>query len=400
MQKTSRERVKARCAACQAGFRVPPAAIGKRGRCPKCGEVFVLTPAPNSAASPTRPAQAGGRVRFPCPQCAASLKVPAQAAGRRVRCKGCGAVVTVPGEKAPAPPITSLPGADDDLLSGLAAGQVVEAPAEARARSGASPAVRPCPACGVALSGNAVLCTTCGYNLQTGRTAGPSAVGEAARGALGAVGGLATLGGRFTRGCLGSAIGAMIGAGIWSGVAHATQYEIGWIAWAVGALAGMGMYLGYGQAGAGAGLVAAGMSVAGIVAAKLVMFLTIVGPALSMDFDNSEPPREQLAALMAAEIAREPDLPEEASEEEWYAAFDAEFDAALERTRPKVDELSDQQVEQRLAENRQRVRAELRRYARSAFFSASFGWMDLLFFGLAILTAFKIGAGGIAASED
>lgn len=400
MQKTSGERVKARCAACQAGFRVPSSAIGKRGRCPKCGEVFVLTPAPSSAASPSRPAQAGDRVRFPCPQCAASLKVSAQAVGRRVRCKGCGAVVTVPGGDAPAPPITSLPGADDDLLSGLAAGQVVEAPAGARGGSGASPAVRPCPACGVALSGNAALCTACGYNLQTGRTAGPSAVGQTARGALGAVGGLATLGGRFTRGCLGSAIGAMIGAGIWYGVAHATQYESAWVAWAVGGLAGMGMYLGYGQAGAGAGLVAAGMSVAGIVAAKLVMFLTIVGPILSMDFDDSEPPREQLAALMAAEIAREPDLSEDASEEERDAAFDAEFDAALERTRPKVDELSDQQVEQRITEQRQRVRAEIRRFARAAFFSASFGWMDLLFFGLAILTAFKIGAGGVTVDQD
>ena len=41
-------------------------------------------------------------------------------------------------------------------------------------------------------------------------------------------------------------IGGAVGAAIWAGIAIATDYEIGWIAWGVGVLAGFGVRAGSG----------------------------------------------------------------------------------------------------------------------------------------------------------
>jgi hypothetical protein len=51
------------CESCGAGFKVADTYAGKRGKCPKCGEVFTVRPvdaAPSSAASPAKRQQAAG----------------------------------------------------------------------------------------------------------------------------------------------------------------------------------------------------------------------------------------------------------------------------------------------------------------------------------------------------
>ncbi|HRQ72738.1 MAG TPA: hypothetical protein PLU35_06895, partial [Phycisphaerales bacterium] len=45
-------------------------------------------------------------------------------------------------------------------------------------------------------------------------------------------------------GLVGAIIGALVGAGIWGLVSYQSGYEVGWIAWGVGALTGLGMLLG------------------------------------------------------------------------------------------------------------------------------------------------------------
>jgi hypothetical protein len=61
----------------------------------------------------------------------------------------------------------------------------------------------------------------------------------------------------------------VIGAAIWTGVAYWANYEIGWIAWAVGLLVGVGVYLGTRRTGgAAAGGLAVGIAIASILGAR------------------------------------------------------------------------------------------------------------------------------------
>lgn len=71
--------------------------------------------------------------------------------------------------------------------------------------------------------------------------------------------------------------GALIGAAVWAGIAVYTGFEVGYVAVLVGFLAGFGVKLGAGQArGPALQVAAAGIAVAGLVAAKyLTMVLAI-----------------------------------------------------------------------------------------------------------------------------
>ncbi len=97
-----------------------------------------------------------------------------------------------------------------------------------------------CPSCGKAMSEEAVICVSCGFNktkneklhvqvlkpkIERERSRGLSFV-NAATAPLFAI--------------IGSAICGVIGALVWGGIAYGTGYQIGWIAIGVGALCGFG----------------------------------------------------------------------------------------------------------------------------------------------------------------
>jgi hypothetical protein len=129
-----------------------------------------------------------------------------------------------------------------------------------------------CPKCGAPMPAHVVLCVSCGYDSRSGKVlktkkrkeADPSAAAEAAKTA-----------GRFVIGLVLSSVGALIGSVIWCVVVFVTFHEIGWIAWGLGFLAGLGMKLGYGEESDTAGFASAGIAVAGILAAKGVIFIII-----------------------------------------------------------------------------------------------------------------------------
>jgi hypothetical protein len=70
---------------------------------------------------------------------------------------------------------------------------------------------------------------------------------------------------------IGGAVGGAIGAAIWAGIAYFTGYEVGWIAWGVGALAGVGTMAGAREsAGFMSGIVASAIALASLLAGKFV----------------------------------------------------------------------------------------------------------------------------------
>ena len=97
-------------------------------------------------------------IRVTC-QCGKALNVQDAMAGKAVKCPGCGNVVRVPGggaaQPAPAPaaPAPAAGGGLGDLFDEEGFSDQVAAV---------------CPACRKELAPGAVLCTKCGYNLETG----------------------------------------------------------------------------------------------------------------------------------------------------------------------------------------------------------------------------------------
>ncbi len=105
---------------------------------------------------------------------------------------------------------------------------------------------KPCTECGFPMPGSAILCTHCGFNTTTGKGTriavhkAPKEVKQSSGQASAVVSASTAVVG----GILGGVIGGAIGAGIWTAIAYNAHSEIGWIAWAVGGLSGVGTRIG------------------------------------------------------------------------------------------------------------------------------------------------------------
>jgi hypothetical protein len=141
-----------------------------------------------------------------------------------------------------------------------------------------------CPSCGAGMVQGAVICTTCGYNTETGgqikvSKRDPNAPkkekisgGGVARAAAGSAAILFSI--------IGGVVGGGIGAVIWAAIAYATHYEVGYVAVGVGALSGGGVYvIAQKHAGALTGLIAAGIAVLAILGGKYAAFNAILDDA-------------------------------------------------------------------------------------------------------------------------
>ncbi|HUW82889.1 MAG TPA: hypothetical protein VMZ31_08840 [Phycisphaerae bacterium] len=93
-------------------------------------------------------------IRVECPACKKRLMAPERLAGKRAKCS-CGAVLAVPAVA------KQDEGALDALLAGERAGQTT------------------CPSCDADMPPDAVLCTSCGYNVKTGKRVQPSLATDA-----------------------------------------------------------------------------------------------------------------------------------------------------------------------------------------------------------------------------
>lgn len=302
--------------------------------------------------------------------CGAKMKVPASAAGRRARCPRCGEVFKVPARGA-APsgavafegaaadlPETSADAAADSLLDDFAeqegSAEVIERPDAPLDSPPQSSLIRAPDSFG---------------------GGSDSEPGTLLSGALAAKG--------FLIGCVFSAIAAAVGAGIWYGIAIGTGYEIGYVAWGIGLAAGAGMAYGSRSAGVGGGAVAAVMATLSIVVAKLLIFNAVVAPAIG------ELRVEYAAAYLTDEALTERGVEDEEERED-------QWDAIFAKQQERVEAMPEGEFQQAFENG---LEAFDDGEAWPTFFNTSFELFDLLFFGLAIVTAFKLGASGFGASD-
>lgn len=128
-----------------------------------------------------------------------------------------------------------------------------------------------CPDCGSPSKSGAVLCTICGHNFQTGKSAGKVKVSKET--AMGnATVAAASHSAAWTLALIGASIGGIVGAFAWAMVGVMFGLEVGYLAIGVGFLCGLGAALGArSKAGLISGLVASGVAILAIAVGKFAV---------------------------------------------------------------------------------------------------------------------------------
>ena len=206
-------------------------------------------------------------------------------------------------------------------------------------------------------------------------------------------------------------VAGALGALIWAGVVYFTEYEIGWIAWGVGAMVGFAVALGNEdgrRSPTAAGVLAVAITVVSIVAGKYLAVQTLmpsdeeIVELFTADFEREEFVVSYLADDIAVEFeeaGRTVSWPEGSDPSNAASQGDYPPDVWAEAERRWAEwapeERDDFRTERRaeVAANVEASLPELRAMFASGGFTGSFSPMDLIFFGLAMVTAWGMGSG-------
>ncbi|MGD8600327.1 MAG: TerB family tellurite resistance protein [Gemmatimonadota bacterium] len=220
------------------------------------------------------------------------------------------------------------------------------------------------------------------------------------------------------RAVVGGLVGGAIGAAVWAVVVVLTGYEVGWIAWGVGGLVGFGVAKGNadgGRSSTAAGVLAVVIAALAIVAGKYAGIVTtmpsddeIVGMFVDR-FDDEEYVVSYVADEVVAEYVQEGRQvdwpagsdPSQASSRADYpvdvwAEAEARWGMRSEEDRAAYRDSLEAQTVESVQENMPEIRSAV----AGGGLMGSFAPMDVLFFGLAMVTAFGIGSGAKKTSEQ
>lgn len=201
-------------------------------------------------------------------------------------------------------------------------------------------------------------------------------------------------------------IGAAVGGVVWVVVGHFGNLQVGYIAWGVGLLAGLGVRkVSLGATGPGPGAAALIAAVFVIALSKYVVISLRVDQQLEQFLvqNAQRPSEEDQIATVADEIVEEFEQqnqpivwPAGDGNDEIVTA--ADYPAEIWQTaKDRWQKMSDEEKRRR-AEERARVMAQMIQAMAPKFkeqaFLGSFGGYDLLWFGLAAMTAYRVGHGG------
>lgn len=213
------------------------------------------------------------------------------------------------------------------------------------------------------------------------------------------------------RGIIGGVLGGLIGAVIWAAISYFTGYEIGWIAWGLGGLVGLGCVLAAKSTGKLLGAAAVVITLLSILAGKYAAVHFGIRSEIGSEQEVLQNALaeiqldEVVVSYLADEIIQQRQAngeniqwpsgvnPQEASQKSDYPPdVWSQASSRWEGFSPQEKEQYRDQLAERIQTN---VRAFFSEVSTSGFLS-SFGPLDVLFFGLAVATAFKIAARGSA----
>lgn len=201
-------------------------------------------------------------------------------------------------------------------------------------------------------------------------------------------------------------VAGLVGAAVWAGVAYFLNMEIGWVAWGIGLLVGVAVgSAARDEAGATTGGIAVVIAVLSILGGKWAVIELLAQREIgAID--------EEIAALVIMDedcIVRIADETHDAWLDAGYtinfpvgytietAYLEEHYPSDLWRAAAQEwDALGlngqDEMRDEMRGEVREEALAQLGK-AKGSAFQASFSLFDIVFFGLAIITAFKVGAG-------
>ncbi|USN98279.1 MAG: hypothetical protein H6810_08830 [Phycisphaeraceae bacterium] len=304
-------------------------------------------------------------------------------------CKAC--VEAKEGHAHHAAPAEPEPAADD----GFGLGDFYEEPQTMEAPV----ATMMCPGCGSPVEAEAVVCTRCGINVKTGKKSPEIRAATAGAGAkaAAAVGGAVAAPVFWT---IGGLAGGLIGAGVWAAVAAFLHVELGWIAWGVGVLAGIGVMMGAkGNGGVMAGLWAAGIALVCVAAEKFGAIAILMHQAGFDDMTRADYERFAMMGVADEVIdqfenvdGRELAWPEGLTydEAEWPDEYPPEV---VEETHTRWDALARSEQDQRVHDVKDAFGEYKATVAKGAFVD-DLNFFDVLWGFFAVASAFKIASGG------
>ncbi len=212
---------------------------------------------------------------------------------------------------------------------------------------------------------------------------------------------------QFFRSLVGALIGAAIGGLVWVAIGYFAEAEVGYIAWGIGFLAGIG-----GAVGAGQNAQNAGSGVAAVVAAVLVIAgskYMVVSLLVDKAFEENaasemgQVSAETMIVGLADEVVAEfevankpmawpPGMTVDAAESQSDYPTDVWAEASK-----RWNELGAEEQQRQIDERQAMMEEFMGAFSagiRDAAFKESFSPFDLLWFGLAAFTAFRLGSGG------
>jgi phosphate/sulfate permease len=208
----------------------------------------------------------------------------------------------------------------------------------------------------------------------------------------------------FPKWLLAASIAGLVGAAIWAGISYATNYEIGYIAWAIGGMVGVAVryVAGEDQEGAGPGLTAAIVAILAVLGGKFVATSLLVS-SLTSGFNVSLTDDDMMMGY-ASELARERlDRGQHVAFENgksWEKAESlADFPADIrQQATAKWQAMPAEQRQKEKALHEAALQAmvsDVQSQLRSSAFADSFSLFDGLWFFLAAGTAYRLGAGNV-----
>lgn len=327
-------------------------------------------------------------------KCGKKLKAPASAVGRKAKCPKCGNILIV--EAPPPAPADEL----DDALYEL--GGQEQAAATQQSAATICPSCRAAMAAGAVLCTSCGYDTRTGKKLGTEKASvaaaapRPAAVGTRYIPPAAQPKQMASTApsGSLVKGTIISGVCAFVGALIWYVIAKATGLEIGWIAWGVGFAAGAGMMAGYNGTSVHSGSIAAAMAVVGILVGKFMVFTWVAVPMMTKMVDDMmlKIGDEKILNVFVAnqEMQKAGIDPGEASD-----AQRQKFSVAAQTIIAKMDEATKKaSVQKGIELLKEKGREVMGAKQGSLFAKTMFAPIDILFVVLAVASAFKVATFG------
>jgi predicted Zn finger-like uncharacterized protein len=192
-------------------------------------------------------------------------------------------------------------------------------------------------------------------------------------------------------------IGGAVGGAVWVGVAFAIHRQLGIIAWGVGALTGLGVAMAAGRrAGSGTGILAAGLAFCVILASKLIVAILFVNQ-WAAQLEAPALREQQIVFQEALAIAEEQQ--KNGVKLNWppgksldNATELADFPEPIAKQAQKNWEEETPRMKE-VQKNIGQIAQAGKPFVIGIAFIGSFGFFDLLWFFLAMGSAFRLGRG-------